>query len=316
MDVSRGPSPPGDRCGTRSSLPAFSSFSIDSILASSASTSPTAAAPHTPSASSAVGLVDRLRASGLAAPSEYDHSLLAVLLAAGSLQQHPAHHQHHHARHLQHQHHPLASAFTAPPSAPPPASASPSLEHPDAGRQHHHRGLSHWPALPLLTGPLWLDRSQLCLGAAKVPVKRSRRHGVDRKPRQAYSAKQLERLEAEFKADKYLSVAKRTQLSADLGLTEVQVKTWFQNRRTKWKKQLTSRLKAAASQHGGARGAAAAALYAAPIYAHHQVTAHHRHQHHHHSLQPHCLLFADSDDGGGAPEERRSEDATLGGQSD
>ncbi|XP_041450650.1 uncharacterized protein LOC121404694 [Drosophila obscura] len=66
---------------------------------------------------------------------------------------------------------------------------------------------------------------------------------VDRKPRQAYSAKQLDRLEHEFKIDKYLSVNKRIELSQTLFLTEAQIKTWFQNRRTKWKKQLTSRLK-------------------------------------------------------------------------
>ena len=60
---------------------------------------------------------------------------------------------------------------------------------------------------------------------------------MDRKPRQAYSAKQLDQLEAEFKADKYLSVSKRLELSKTLHLTEVQIKTWFQNRRTKWKKQ-------------------------------------------------------------------------------
>jgi Homeodomain len=71
---------------------------------------------------------------------------------------------------------------------------------------------------------------------------------VDRKPRQAYSAKQLERLENEFKQDKYLSVSKRMELSKCLNLTEVQIKTWFQNRRTKWKKQLTSRLKIAQRQ--------------------------------------------------------------------
>jgi hypothetical protein len=78
--------------------------------------------------------------------------------------------------------------------------------------------------------------------------KRSRKPGVDRKPRQAYSAKQLERLENEFKQDKYLSVSKRLELSKNLNLTEVQIKTWFQNRRTKWKKQLTSRLKIAQRQ--------------------------------------------------------------------
>lgn len=35
--------------------------------------------------------------------------------------------------------------------------------------------------------------------APKPVGRRSRKPGIDRKPRQAYSAKQLERLEAEFK---------------------------------------------------------------------------------------------------------------------
>ncbi|RWS15250.1 homeobox protein HMX2-like protein [Dinothrombium tinctorium] len=71
-------------------------------------------------------------------------------------------------------------------------------------------------------------------------AKRQRKQNVERKPRQAYSAKQLERLEAEFQIDKYLSVSKRMELSAALTLTEVQIKTWFQNRRTKWKKQMAA----------------------------------------------------------------------------
>lgn len=78
---------------------------------------------------------------------------------------------------------------------------------------------------------------------------RLRKSGIDRKPRQAYSANQLEKLENEFKHDKYLSVSKRLDLSKTLNLTEVQIKTWFQNRRTKWKKQLTSRIKIAQRQY-------------------------------------------------------------------
>ncbi|XP_031631219.1 homeobox protein ceh-30 [Contarinia nasturtii] len=87
-----------------------------------------------------------------------------------------------------------------------------------------------------------------CLQGPKLLGKRSRKPGIDRKPRQAYSVKQLEKLENEFKQDKYLSVSKRMELSKTLNLTEVQIKTWFQNRRTKWKKQLTSRLKIAQRQ--------------------------------------------------------------------
>ena len=63
------------------------------------------------------------------------------------------------------------------------------------------------------------------------PDKLLKRCSSHRKPRQAYSAKQLERLESEFQADRYLSVSKRLELSESLQLTEVQIKTWFQNRR-------------------------------------------------------------------------------------
>ncbi|CAG9857534.1 unnamed protein product [Phyllotreta striolata] len=110
------------------------------------------------------------------------------------------------------------------------------------------------------------------LQGPKPSSRRSRKPGLDRKPRQAYSAKQLERLETEFKIDKYLSVSKRMELSKALALTEVQIKTWFQNRRTKWKKQLTTRLKMAQRQglfpaHYFAASAAAAAASAGQHYA-------------------------------------------------
>ena len=46
-------------------------------------------------------------------------------------------------------------------------------------------------------------------------------------------------LEKNFAKQKYLSIPERLDLAKDLDLTEQQVKTWFQNRRTKWKRQLS-----------------------------------------------------------------------------
>ncbi|XP_059473628.1 homeobox protein vab-15-like [Neocloeon triangulifer] len=130
------------------------------------------------------------------------------------------------------------------------------------------------PAYPALLYGGWLSAKHpgqlFGLQAPKPVGRRSRKPGIDRKPRQAYSAKQLERLETEFKIDKYLSVSKRLELSKALHLTEVQIKTWFQNRRTKWKKQLTSRLKMAQRQglfpahYFAAAAAAAAAAVSGP----------------------------------------------------
>uniref|UniRef100_A0A182PUM9 Homeobox domain-containing protein n=1 Tax=Anopheles epiroticus TaxID=199890 RepID=A0A182PUM9_9DIPT len=41
---------------------------------------------------------------------------------------------------------------------------------------------------------------------------------------------------------KYLSVADRSDVADALNLSETQVKTWYQNRRTKWKRQNQLRL--------------------------------------------------------------------------
>nr|CAH0113545.1 unnamed protein product [Daphnia galeata] len=68
--------------------------------------------------------------------------------------------------------------------------------------------------------------------------------GEERKkrPRTAFSAVQIKALESEFERNKYLSVSKRMQLSKQLKLTETQIKIWFQNRRTKWKRKYTNDL--------------------------------------------------------------------------
>ncbi|XP_016410274.1 barH-like 1 homeobox protein [Sinocyclocheilus rhinocerous] len=58
-----------------------------------------------------------------------------------------------------------------------------------------------------------------------------------RKARTAFSDHQLAQLERSFERQKYLSVQDRMELAASLNLTDTQVKTWYQNRRTKWKRQ-------------------------------------------------------------------------------
>lgn len=63
------------------------------------------------------------------------------------------------------------------------------------------------------------------------------KHKKPRKARTAFTDHQLNCLEKSFERHKYLSVQDRMELAAKLNLTDTQVKTWYQNRRTKWKRQ-------------------------------------------------------------------------------
>ncbi|KAL3090134.1 hypothetical protein niasHS_006586 [Heterodera schachtii] len=58
-----------------------------------------------------------------------------------------------------------------------------------------------------------------------------------RKPRTIYSSAQLAELNNRFNESQYLALPDRAELAARLGLTQTQVKIWFQNRRSKSKKQ-------------------------------------------------------------------------------
>ncbi|EDM05742.1 distal-less homeobox 4 (predicted) [Rattus norvegicus] len=59
-----------------------------------------------------------------------------------------------------------------------------------------------------------------------------------RKPRTIYSSLQLQHLNQRFQHTQYLALPERAQLAAQLGLTQTQVKIWFQNKRSKYKKLL------------------------------------------------------------------------------
>ena len=58
-----------------------------------------------------------------------------------------------------------------------------------------------------------------------------------RKIRTVFNMKQLSGLEKAFADKKYLSVPDRIKMAMELELTDAQVKTWFQNRRMKEKKE-------------------------------------------------------------------------------
>ncbi|XP_061664450.1 ventral anterior homeobox 2 [Syngnathoides biaculeatus] len=57
-----------------------------------------------------------------------------------------------------------------------------------------------------------------------------------KRTRTSFTAEQLYRLEVEFQRCQYVVGRERTELARQLNLSETQVKVWFQNRRTKQKK--------------------------------------------------------------------------------
>ncbi|XP_044758042.1 homeobox protein ceh-31 [Coccinella septempunctata] len=89
------------------------------------------------------------------------------------------------------------------------------------------------------------DATQLPVGGAPGLADNFPEAAKGRKPRRrrtAFTHAQLAFLERKFRCQKYLSVADRSDVADALNLSETQVKTWYQNRRTKWKRQNQLRL--------------------------------------------------------------------------
>uniref|UniRef100_A0A452RWM2 Ventral anterior homeobox 2 n=1 Tax=Ursus americanus TaxID=9643 RepID=A0A452RWM2_URSAM len=68
-----------------------------------------------------------------------------------------------------------------------------------------------------------------------------------KRTRTSFTAEQLYRLEMEFQRCQYVVGRERTELAHQLNLSETQVKVWFQNRRTKQKKDQSRDLEKRAS---------------------------------------------------------------------
>ena len=84
-----------------------------------------------------------------------------------------------------------------------------------------------------------LDPSFNCYFAANYTNPRRPRKPIKRqKQRPLFSPEQLQKLEEEFVNEKYISKSRRCKLASDISLTEAQVRTWFQNRRTRWRKEV------------------------------------------------------------------------------
>uniref|UniRef100_A0A8V5FYP7 Uncharacterized protein n=1 Tax=Melopsittacus undulatus TaxID=13146 RepID=A0A8V5FYP7_MELUD len=105
------------------------------------------------------------------------------------------------------------------------------------------------PGLSGLTFP-WMETTRRLakdrLSAALAPFTATRRIGHPyqnrtppkrKKPRTSFSRGQICELEKRFHRQKYLASAERATLAKALKMTDAQVKTWFQNRRTKWRRQ-------------------------------------------------------------------------------
>ncbi|NWU81150.1 CDX4 protein, partial [Onychorhynchus coronatus] len=85
-----------------------------------------------------------------------------------------------------------------------------------------------------------------------VPASTTGKTRTKEKYRVVYTDHQRLELEKEFHCNRYITIRRKSELAANLGLSERQVKIWFQNRRAKERKLLKKKI----SQLDGSGGSA------------------------------------------------------------
>ncbi|WAR20860.1 NKX62-like protein [Mya arenaria] len=83
----------------------------------------------------------------------------------------------------------------------------------------------YWPGV--VGGPAWRPPGNVIID----------KDGKKKHTRPTFSGQQIFALEKTFEQTKYLAGPERARLAYALGMSESQVKVWFQNRRTKWRKK-------------------------------------------------------------------------------
>ncbi|XP_033369485.1 homeobox protein Nkx-6.1 [Parus major] len=100
-------------------------------------------------------------------------------------------------------------------------------QHPVPARTESIHTVQSCPCLPFLSSFPSPDQGSILLD----------KDGKRKHTRPTFSGQQIFALEKTFEQTKYLAGPERARLAYSLGMTESQVKVWFQNRRTKWRKK-------------------------------------------------------------------------------
>ncbi|RWS22507.1 homeobox protein Nkx-6.2-like protein [Leptotrombidium deliense] len=102
----------------------------------------------------------------------------------------------------------------------------------------------YWPSM-VQNQALWRER----LAGSVNQNCGMEKDGKKKHTRPTFSGHQIYVLEKTFEQTKYLAGPERAKLAYALGMSESQVKVWFQNRRTKWRKKHAAEMATAKKRH-------------------------------------------------------------------